>query len=299
MNELSDDELILELKSRFDQTKQALYDLKMITKKLEVVNKKLQASEQVKSTFVSLVKNEINNPLTAILGLTEQLNGGKLDQETVTTVTQMIHNEAFSLDFQLRNIFAAAELESGETGLQISVVDVNSLVRDAMDSFSHLSQEKGVQVNFISTTPIQEPLLFKTDSEKLSLVMTNLLSNAIEFNQQGGKVEINLNLADNQLFFSIVDTGQGIDTGQLQRLFDRFTQMDSGVRKSHKGHGLGLSITKAAIDLMGGTVSVDSPDGQGCIVNLQLPMVETDADADAFSVDGNEFFFDDDQVEVF
>ena len=299
MSELSDDELISELKNRFDHTKQTLYDIKIISKKLEDVNKKLQFSEQVKSNFVSHMKNEINNPLSCILGLSQQLNAPDMDEEAIASVANSIFSEAFSLDFQLRNIFAAAEFEAGETVLQLSVVDVNSLIFSAIQSFSHLIRGKNLEVLFVPQGDENNRLLFQTDSERFELVVHNLLSNAIEFNKPGGKIDIHQTIVDNHLVLSVTDTGVGLDMSQLNRLFDRFTQLESGIRKTHKGHGLGLSITKAAIDMMDGTVSVDSKPEAGCVVTLSIPAMETDMDADAFSVDGNEFFFGDDQTEMF
>ncbi|MBF0272251.1 MAG: HAMP domain-containing histidine kinase [Magnetococcales bacterium] len=300
MDILSDDELIIELKKRFDQTKQALYDVKMISKKLEDVNHKLQLSEQVKSNFVSHMKNEINNPLSCILGLSQQLISSAMDPEMVSSAASLIHNEAFSLDFQLRNIFAAAELESGDTSLQVSMVDINHLITSTTESFQHLIQDKRLSVNFTPQGDEKERLLFKTDAERLRLVFSNLLSNAIEFNQDDGQITIQAQVLDENLTLTVADTGIGIDMSQLHRLFDRFVQGESGMRKSHKGHGLGLSITQAVLDLMQGTVSVHSPDRQGATFTISVPELPSDAEADAFSVDGNEFLFgDDDGVEAF
>lgn len=301
MSGLTDEELIDELKKRFTHTKQTLYDLKMLTKKLEEVNKKLEESEKVKSTFVSHMKNEINNPLTSILGLSQQLVQMGNDPDMVTVVANMIHSEAFSLDFQLRNIFAAAEIESGESTVHVTRVDVETLINDAIDSFRHLSNDKSLTIIYsrLEANQGDEKLLFKSDAEKLSLIFTNLLSNAIEFNRAGGSITINAGVVDNNLSFSMSDTGVGLDPDNIKVIFDRFTQLQSGSKKQHKGHGLGLSITKAIIDMLEGDISVSCTIDRGCTFTVSVPQVETDIDADAFSVDGNEFFFGDDQIEAF
>ncbi|MBF0583058.1 MAG: HAMP domain-containing histidine kinase [Magnetococcales bacterium] len=307
--ELTDDELLKELKTRFFHTKQTLYDLKIVSKRLEEVNRKLQISEQVKSNFVSHMKNEINNPLSCILGLTQQLLSHDADRETTLEIANSIYAEAFSLDFQLRNIFAAAELEDGATMLQSATVDGHALMINTVNDFAHLIRAKELEVFFMgsrltlgSTPPVvagAPKILFKSDSDKLELVVQNLLSNAIEFNNPGGRIDLDINIVDDRLLISVSDTGIGLDTAQLERIFDRFTQLESGIRKSHKGHGLGLSITKAVIDMMEGTVLVNANPGEGCSVTLSIPFTETDADADTFSVDGNEFFFGDDSAELF
>lgn len=301
MSQMSDDDLIEELKKRFDHTKQALYDLKMVTHKLEEVNQKLEESEKLKSNFLSNIKNEINNPLTSIMGLADQLKllGNSLTPDMVVAMGEMIHAEAFDLDFQLRNIFAAAELESGETVMHVTRVDITTLIKSTVDSFRHQLEKKGITVHLQGDVE-GEHILFKTDSEKLSLVFSNLLSNAIEFNREAGHIYLEIRTEEgDQLTVAVRDTGLGVDEGQVHRLFDRFRQMESGSKKSHRGHGLGLSITKAVIDLMEGSISVHCEKDQGCTFTIAIPQVETDIEADAFSVDGNEFFFGDDQIEAF
>ncbi len=308
---MTDDELMEELKARFDHTKQALHDVKMVTKKLEMVNKKLEASEQIKSNFVSHMKNEINNPLTSILGLSEQLMGLEApDGAFVSSIAAMIHSEAFNLDFQLRNIFAAAELEAGETEMQISVVDVDTVIMEVVGSFEQSIRTRRLSIGYNRKVAMLagERLLFKTDAEKLQLLFANLFSNAIEFNRDGGSVYVRVELLDSQLILAVSDTGPGVDMTRLNQMFDRFVQLDTGTTKLHRGQGLGLSITKAIVDMLEGTISVNntafSPDGTvpdatlaedrtGCTFSITIPEVEMNAEANAFSVDGNEFFFND------
>ncbi len=300
MDILSDDELIAELKKRFDQTKQALYDVKMISKKLEDVNHKLQLSEEVKSNFVSHMKNEINNPLSCILGLSQQLVSNNVDPTTVISIGTLIHTEAFSLDFQLRNIFAAAELEAGDAVVQLSTLDVNNLITSHLESFQHLINDKKLTVLFTPQGDEKKRLIFKTDAEKIGLVVSNLISNAIEYNNDSGQITITADKVDETLSLSVTDTGIGIHTADMPRLFDRFVQGESGMRKSHKGHGLGLSITQAVLDLMQGTVSVNSLETQGTTFTISIPELQSDSEADAFSVDGNDFLFgDDEDIEAF
>ncbi len=114
MKKLTDSELIEELNKRFKENEKAFNALKIMTKKLENLNAKLHDSETLKSSFLSNIKNEINNPLTSILLMSKELISGEpLDAETLSSLGRVIHSEAFSLNSQLRNIFAAAEFESG------------------------------------------------------------------------------------------------------------------------------------------------------------------------------------------
>lgn len=301
MSDMTDEELLQELKNRFDSNKQALYDLKILTKKLEDLNAKLQDSEEVKSHFLSNVKNEINNPLTSILGLSQQLTSSR-SPEMVNTISEMIHKEAFVLDFQLRNLFAAAELESGETQLGIAQVEVKPLIKALVESFKYPIKGKKLGVYFAQDPKPEsgeDEIPFKTDPEKLHMIVINLLSNAIEYNFEGGRVEIKAGIVDDNLTISVRDTGAGIEEAMVPKVFDRFHQLSSGLTKSHLGQGLGLSIVKAAVELMDGEVVVDSTIGEGSTFTVSIPQVEVDVEADAFAVDGNEFLFDDDDVEAF
>jgi signal transduction histidine kinase len=300
---LSDDELITELKRRFDQTKQALYDIRIVTKKLEEVNRKLEESERVKSNFLSNIKNEINNPLTVILGLSQTLmrfQGN--DPDLVKQVARSIHGESFNLDFQLRNIFSAAELESGETSLEVAMVNIETVINDVLDSFQYLIEDKQltVVVERLDGVPETGPIRFKTDPGRLAIILHNLFSNAVEFNRHGGKITVRIGIIDQgQLVCAVEDTGIGVPATQVNTMFDRFQQLESGTTKRHRGHGLGLSIVKALLDLMEGHISVECAEAQGCTFTITVPEVEMDVAADAFAVDGNEFFFGDDADEAF
>ena len=117
MSRMSDDELIDEMRQRFDFNRNALSDLRAVTRKLEEMNEKLQESERVKGQFLSNIRNEINNPLSAIMGLAGQLGACRQDPERCAK-TAAIYAEAFDLDFQLQNIFMAAELEAARQSLQ-------------------------------------------------------------------------------------------------------------------------------------------------------------------------------------
>ncbi|MBF0564057.1 MAG: HAMP domain-containing histidine kinase [Nitrospirae bacterium] len=301
---LTDNELIEELKRRFEENGKALYDLKIMTRKLEKVNKKLQESEALKGNFLSNIKNEINNPLTSILGLTEQLFGScSLDCTNVEAIARLIHLEAFSLDFQMRNIFAAAELESGEATLGISLVDVVSLAESTIESFKAWADERSIEVRLYvqcREEPLQnqedeedEMCFFKTDAEKLRLVLANLLANAIEFSSDGSAVDIHINREQDRLIINIRDYGIGIDVEDQEIIFDRFRQVETGTTKTHRGHGLGLSITRAVAELLSGDVTLESTKGKGSVFTIDIPESGEEVTSDAFSADGNEFIFED------
>lgn len=293
MERIDDAMLLDELRKRFEESRIAVTNLRVMTQNLEAVNEKLRQSEGLKSNFLSNIRNEINNPLTSILGLSRQIVDRKADAESARSLAQVIYAEAFDLDFQLRNIFSAAELEAGETTLGIALVDVCTLVRNQISAFEHKAAEKNVTVEFVCEhCEGAGSLAFKTDPDKLQKIVSNLLANAIEFNLEGKRVKIRLWTDGSILNISITDEGIGIPEADRKKVFDRFVQLDSGVSKRHKGHGLGLSITKALAEMLDGYVTVAAAPGGGCVFTVSIREQETDQPVDVTSGNGNEFIFD-------
>ncbi len=292
MDTMSDDVLLEELRRRILDNKKAIYDLTKMNEKFEKLNVKLAESERLKSDFLSNIRNEINNPLTSILGLSREIGIGRKDEQTIQLMAQAIYEEAFELDFQLRNIFIAAELEAGETQLNISRVDVAALVASLIAAFDHKARKKQLTVTAACCGESPDKTLpFNTDAEKLHRVLANLLGNAIEYNIAGKKVSVDVRKDNDVLRVSIADEGIGIPQQERARLFERFRQLDRGSTKKHRGHGLGLSITKALVEMLGGKVSVADAAGGGCVFQIILPEAAAPEEG-VFSADGNEFLFE-------
>lgn len=289
---ITDEELIEELSNRFAQSRKAFSDLSVVNRKLLEMNEKLERSESLKSNFLSNIRNEINNPLNAIMGLAGQLAIIGAGNEDIASLSSLIGAEANQLDFQLRNIFMAAELEAGELSLRCSKIHVAKALRELVDSFLHSAAKKNVSLECI--TPANEdgsPAVI--DFEKVQIIVSNLLANAIEYSNEGGSVEVSFSIkGDGCLQISVQDHGVGIAPADQQRIFDRFVQLDSGTTRSHLGHGLGLSITKALLDLMQGSISLTSAPGEGTLFTVTIPPCSILEDEDSFSEAGNLFLFD-------
>ncbi len=291
METLTDQELIEALQQRLDFNRRALHDLQGATSQLEATNRKLQESEALKSHFLSNIRNEINNPLASIIGLSRQLAGGAGGVEMTAAIAQMIYAEAFQLDFQLQNIFVAAELEAGEAVPEGGRVEVAGIIGGALETLRHQAEQKAIAIRCAGP----EDLSFVTDAAKLQLMVGNLLANAIEFTPEQGCVEIEFGLEEEYLRVAVRDSGAGIAPEDQELVFDRFRQLDSGSTKSHRGHGLGLSLVRALAQLLGGTVLLESSPGAGSIFTLVLPPAS--AVSDVAATDGNLFLFD--QAEEF
>ena len=287
MKRLSDDELIKELEERFAFNQKALSDLREMTEKLELMNTKLQESEALKGHFLSNIRNEINNPLTSIMGLSQQCLCNQGESERCIATARMIYHEAFSLDFQLQNIFVAAELEAGEINPAYARVDVSTIIDRVVEALEYQINEKNILVR----ADRERPLVYSTDARMIRLILINLLGNAVEFGSEGGNVDISAKADNKKLELVVRDNGEGIPKEAQNSIFDRFRQLETGTTKSHRGHGLGLSIVRALVEMLGGTLKLKSDKGHGCSVTITLP--HPDVDVQDVAREGNLFIFND------
>lgn len=293
MKNLTNEELIEEIRRRFESNHNALNDMRALTQKLEVMNEKLQDSEALKSQFLSNIRNEINNPLTVIMGLAGQFFSGACDPDACKKTIRMIYSEAFNLDYQLQNIFMAAELEAGEAEPSYALVKIDSIVESCLDKLNYRIEDKAIKV----TTAIPDDLLFPTDAQKIEVILINLLGNAVEFTEGGGEIGLEIKEDKSGLSMAVWDNGRGINTQDQEIIFDRFRQLEAGSTKGHRGHGLGLSICWSLAELLDGTLDLNSKPGEGSRFVLTLPRPEEEIVVHA--MEGNFFLFDenDDQNE--
>lgn len=242
-----------------------------LERRIELVNAKLLQSEELKSDFLSNIKNEINNPMTSILGLVNQIVASPEDTERTATNAGLIYSEMYALNFQIRNIFNAAEIEAGQSFPEISNVNVKALIEELVQSFQHLAVKKGITFDMELTADES----FTSDHEKLEVVLANLISNAIKFSHEDSTINIKtFNDEDSKLHIVVEDFGVGIETKNLGQIYDRFRQLDTGTRKEFGGHGLGLSIVHSLVSILEGTLDMKSQFNEGTRFEIELPARE-------------------------
>lgn len=295
MLKITDEELLNELKKRFNENKKTVDELNRLNRILTKVNDKLSEAEAMKSHFISNISNEIINPFTSIMALSENiLEADKESWKKVISMVSLIYKEAFNLDFQFKNIFAAARIEAGEVSLENSKTEIISLVNEVLDTFKYEIKRKKIDVKKIYSSKKDEKITFNTDAAKLKLIISNILSNAIKFSNEQGVIEIISNIKNNNLELSIIDYGVGISKENEETIFDRFKKLDSGINSVNRGHGLGLSIVKAYIDLLNGNIEVKSIPGKGSTFKIIVP--ESSGEIEGFSFNGDEMFFEEEQI---
>ncbi|HKJ42544.1 MAG TPA: HAMP domain-containing sensor histidine kinase, partial [Sunxiuqinia sp.] len=241
------------------------------------VNQKLKESESLKSHFISNITNEIVNPFASVIANAENiqsLNENEMSQ--AWKMANMIFDEAFYLDFQLKNILAAAAIEAGTDGLKPVSVNLKSVAEGIVDFFKKQCEKKQVDVKLSWQTNdgVQNFDAFVTDEEKLSLLIKNLVDNAVKFSPQNGLVDINLWIENDSLFFQISDEGKGIPETEKQLIFDRFKQLDKRISSLNTGHGLGMSIVSAYLDQFDGQLHFEELVGTGTSITVTIPEME-------------------------
>ncbi len=294
---LSDEQILSELKLRFDRNTNLVKEQASLLNELRALNKRLLDAERLKGNFLSNIRNEINNPLASMLGMTKLLADGGVAPERSKQISTLLHSECFRLDFHLRNIFVSAELEAGETRCVSISFNVIEIVEHIISEFEHELAKKKISIDFDTNNELE--LYVHSDAEKVRLVIANLLSNAIQFNKECGSITINVSKADELLLVKVSDTGIGINEADAALIFDRFRQLDEGSTKRFGGQGLGLSVSRAVTELLGGVINFESTLSVGTTFTLAVPVTAPGEDLEAFSSDGNDFLFGDmDQIKM-
>ncbi len=292
MVKLSDDELLNEIRQRFNETKNSLTETERLMIRLKEVNKKLEESEALKSNFLSNIRNEINNPLSSIMGLARSIYAiAESDPETVVKFASTIYRESFNLDFQLKNIFTSAELEGGECFVTMGTVSVRDLLTTVVETFRHISDEKQIRISV--KTGENGPVTVHSDVDKLHLIFSNLIDNAIEYGAENSQVTVSCEQSEEKIDICVQNFGDLINQPNRNVIFDRFKQLETGSTKRHKGHGLGLSLTRDLLEMIGGSIHVESDSKRGNRFYVTLPKDTTELTEQATGEGGDEVFFDD------
>jgi CheY-like chemotaxis protein/signal transduction histidine kinase/CHASE3 domain sensor protein len=239
---------------------------------LEKKAQELQKSSQYKSEFLANMSHELRTPLNSALILSKLLADnaqGNLDQEQVS-FAETIYASGNDLLNLINDILDISKVEAGKLELNLLPVSVQSIADAMKMSFDAQAKEKKLQFNIAVSK--QAPAHITTDKFRLEQILKNLLSNAFKFTQ-AGEVAFTINAAANgQIAFSVQDSGIGIDSDQLENIFEAFHQADGSISRKYGGTGLGLSISRDLARLLGGELTVESTPGTGSIFTLTCPL---------------------------
>jgi len=243
-----------------------------IIQKLSSSKEKLKRAVDVKEKFMANVSHEIRTPLNAILGFTHLLEKEPLTHQAESYV-KIIRNSGDNLLSIINDILDLSKIEAGMFRMESAPFNPRTVFHSVYDMFQARSKEKNIllQLNLSDNLP---PTLIG-DSKRLTQILVNLVANALKFTSQG-TISITADAGQRSpnkvvLHLQVSDTGIGIPVDKRSLIFERFHQGDDSVSRHYGGTGLGLSIVKQFVDLLGGTIHVDSTPGQGTVFNIEIP----------------------------
>jgi len=229
----------------------------------------LEESDRLKTSFLANISHEILIPMNGILGFSELLKDPHLTREEQNEYIELIHQSGQRMLTLINDLMDISKIDAREVKLKESETSVNQLLRDLL-AFSKLeADQKGLRLSSTAGLPDNESII-TTDSGKLTQILTNLIQNALQFTSKGG-IDIGYCRKEKMLEFYVIDSGIGIPADKKGEIFERFHQADNSLTLNHGGSGLGLSISKAFVEMLGGTISVVSVEGAGSTFSFSLP----------------------------
>ena len=247
------------------------------TEALEYLTKELQNASTVKSQFLANMSHEIRTPLTAVLGQAEAIIHGDLDNKNLLNEVKVIHNNSLHLLQLINDILDLSKIEANKFELENRRQDLHVLIKELNDMFTEQAQRK--QLIFSVTGHLPKPFIIDIDDFRLKQILINLCSNAIKFTSEGW-VSLDIAFIDQTLLFTVTDTGIGMNSEQMSKMFNIFTQGDNTISRRFSGSGLGLFLSEQIAKVMSGNITVNSELNHGSTFVLRLPFGDTYADVD-------------------
>lgn len=254
---------------------------KELEHKLIAAKEKAETTSKLKTAFLQNMSHEIRTPLNAISGFAGLMNNDKVSPEKRKGYVQIIQNSSKQLLDIISDILTISSLETKQEKYNETEVNINELIIELFAIFKQQATHRNISL-FAKKELSDENSFIRTDKTKLTQVLSNLLSNALKFTNKG-QIEFGYTCEQNELRFFVKDTGIGINKDNLEDIFERFRQADNDISLHYGGTGLGLSISKGFVELLGGTIRVDSQPNLGSNFHFTIPYTPTNASASQHS----------------
>ena len=240
---------------------------------MELIKAKERAeeSDRLKSAFLANMSHEIRTPMNGILGFTELLLEPDLSSQEKEAYINIVHQSGKRMLNTVNDIIEISKIEAGIVTVNLKDVDVRERIDELMHFFIPEAKKKGLKLILENEVP-KAVTVISTDQNKLDSIFTNLIKNAIKYTQ-AGEIRVGCTVHENMIGFYVKDTGIGIPAKRQQAVFERFIKADILDKDARQGSGLGLSITKAYVEMLGGKIWLESEEGIGSTFYFTLPYV--------------------------
>jgi PAS domain S-box-containing protein len=251
------------------EKKKAKEQIENMVAELLAAKTRAEESDHLKTAFLANMSHEIRTPMNGILGFMDLLRQPDLSGKQIDEYISIVKTSGERLLNTINDIIDISKIESGQVYLHETHVDVNDILEQQYKSFKLEAENKGLAIS-VDGKLSQDEKLIKVDNVKLHSILANLIKNAIKFTKSG-YIKFGVSKVDDNLVFTVVDTGKGIPPERKRIIFERFVQADVSIARDYEGSGLGLAITKAFIEMMGGQISVESELGKGSVFAFNIP----------------------------
>lgn len=239
-------------------------------KKLELdlilAKDKAEEMDRLKTTFLSNMSHELNTPMSGIIGFSELLLS-EMDNKNHREMAKIIYKSGKRLNETLNSILDLSKIESQKFNLNLSSIDLVTLIQESKYAFSENIAKKGLKFN-ISLD--QEKLFIKSDQNIVHKILYSVLDNSVKYTNEG-EINISLSETSDSAIIKVTDTGIGIPQENLNQIFEPFRQGSEGLNRKFEGMGIGLTITKKYVEILGGKLNIQSEHGKGTIIEIVLP----------------------------
>lgn len=233
---------------------------------------KMRTQEQLRGDLVAAISHDLGTPLTSMRVMIEAIRDGVVqDADTITQYHDHIHKEITYLDHLIDDLFELSRLESTAPGLDIVLVDVQSLVLETVERLRSLSEQRDVLVEVSLSTTLSE---VDADPIQIQRVITNLIQNGIQHTPASGTVRVSGHATAHELQIDVANDGEAIQSESLQHVFERFYRDTTSRSRQRNGAGLGLAIAKAIVEAHKGRIWVENMPGGGTRFAFTLPLVQ-------------------------
>lgn len=243
--------------------------LRKINEELKAAKEKAEESDRLKSAFLANMSHEIRTPMNGILGFAELLQDPRLTDKEAQEFISLIRISGKRMLNIINDLIDISKVESGMASVSTSAVEINDQIDFLYNFFRPEAESKGLELQFHKGLMNARSRII-TDKEKIFAILTNLIKNAIKFSVSG-IIEFGYSLKDEHLEFFVKDQGIGIPAEKQQAVFERFVQADNSLTSNYEGAGLGLSISKAYVDMLGGNIRLSSRPGSGTSFCFTIP----------------------------